>query len=154
MQARIAGLGTIAAAVFLASAPASAHHAIGSVVDTSRNLENTMVLTKVDWINPHAWFHFSMTRPDGSTIRDVAVEWMGLSGLRQQGYEGAAAFPVGRTYTVTYYPNRDGSPGGHLVSMIDQSTRAVIGRGAPRPPVAPPLPTPVGRERYAIPGQD
>jgi hypothetical protein len=155
----IGKIATVAAAAAVAgligSVPALAHHAIGSVVDTSRTLQGAMVLTKVDWINPHAWFHFSMTKPDGSVVKDVAVEWMGLSGLRQAGFASADAFPVGRSYTVVYYPNRDGSVGGHLVSMVDQTTSTVIGRAVAQPAtVAQPAPTPVPmpRERYSVPG--
>jgi hypothetical protein len=78
-----------------------------------------MTLTKVDWINPHAWFHFTMKQPNGTVLRDVMVEWLSLAGLKQSGFSGASDFPVGTTYKVTYNPNRDGSPGGHLVKMVD-----------------------------------
>ena len=140
----------------LAGAPADGHHAIGSVVDTSRTMQSAMVLTKVDWINPHAWFHFSMTRPDGAVVKDVAVEWMGLAGLRQAGYASADAFPVGRSYTVTYYPNRDGSPGGHLVSMLNEAGVGIRGRGAaaPAPQPQPPPPVPAQRPRYLLGNDD
>ncbi len=147
---------TIAAAAVVvaafAASPANAHHAIGSVVDTTKTQQSMMVLTKVDWINPHAWFHFSMTKTDGSVIKDVAVEWQGIAGLRQRGYTGPEAFPVGRTYSVAYYPNRDGSPGGHLVSMVDQSTNTVVGRAPDPAPFVPPLPQP--RPRYSLTGDE
>ena len=61
---------------------------------TAKRISVTGTLTKVDWINPHAWFHFSMTRPDGAVVKDVAVEWMGLAGLRQAGYSSADAFRI------------------------------------------------------------
>jgi hypothetical protein len=160
MQAHHVRLGAAAAAVLLAAAPAGAHHAIGSVVDTGRTLTTPMVLTKIDWINPHAWFHFSMTKADGSVVKDVAVEWMGISGLRQRGYTGPESFAVGRMYTVAYYPNRDGSPGGHLVSMVDQASETVVGRAPiaqaiPVPQATPaPVPVPLPRPRYSVLGND
>ena len=109
----------------LAGAPADAHHAIGAVVDTDKQVVQTMTLTRIDWINPHAWFHFSMKRPDGSTLKDVMIEWLSLAGLKQAGYSSASEFPLGTTYKVTYNPNRDGSPGGHLVRMVDPQGNVV-----------------------------
>src|SRR3954471_17879409 len=127
----------------LAGAPAYAHHSIQAVVDTSKTLQGEMVLTKVDWVNPHAWFHFSMIKSDGSVAKDVMVEWMGLSGLHQLGYS-AETFVVGRTFRVAYNPNRDGSLGGHLVALVDETSGHVFGRadsvGEPPPP--PPAPPP------------
>jgi hypothetical protein len=140
--AAVAAAGTC---LCVATVPAAAHHAIGGTVDTSRTQQFDMVLTRVDWVNPHAWFHFAYTRPDGTVIRDVAVEWMGLNGLRRAGYS-EESFAAGGTYRVTFHPNRDGSLGGFLVRMVDQATGAVIGRreAAPAAPArpAPPAPRP------------
>jgi hypothetical protein len=104
---------------FVTSAPAMAHHAINAIVDTNKEVVSTMTLTKVDWINPHSWFHFRMKAANGAILPDVLVEWAGLAGMKQSGYSGPGVFPVGDTYTVTYNPNRDGSPGGHMVKMVD-----------------------------------
>ncbi len=117
-----------AVAILWAVAPAGAHHAIGSVVDTSKTQQNMMVLTKVDWINPHAWFHFTVKQPNGTLLRDVMVEWLSLAGMRRAGYASADVFAVGTTYKVTYNPNRDGSPGGHLVKMISGKDGVVFQR--------------------------
>jgi hypothetical protein len=120
MAGRIAGI-LVASAVggLLVAAPVQAHHAIGGTVDTGRQLVESMTLTKIDWINPHAWFHFSMKQTNGAVLKDVMIEWMNLSGMRQAGYS-EENFGVGGTYKVTYYPNRDGTPGGHVVKMIDK----------------------------------
>ena len=74
---------------------------------------------------------------------------MGISGLRQQGYASADAFKVGPTFKVTYNPNRDGSVGGHLVTMVDQTTGAVYGRDGPGAAADPPPPLPAVRPTNA-----
>jgi Family of unknown function (DUF6152) len=140
------------ACLTLAGAPAYAHHSIQAVVDTSKTVQGEMVLTKVDWVNPHAWFHFNMTKSDGSVAKDVMVEWMGLSGLHQLGYS-AETFIVGRTFRVAYNPNRDGSLGGHLVTLVDETSGHVFGRAnvvEPPPPPPPPRPQlrPVTNAKY------
>jgi hypothetical protein len=113
-MATAAGFGVLAS-----GAPTEAHHAIGATVDTSKQLVSTMTLTKVDFINPHAWFHFTMKQTNGTLLKDVMIEWLSLAGLKQLGINKATDFDVGMTYNVTYNPNRDGSPGGHLVKMVD-----------------------------------
>jgi hypothetical protein len=149
MSTRWAALSAAGLSVCLAGAPALAHHSIQATVDTSRTLQSEMVLTKVDWINPHAWFHFTLTRADGTVVKDVPIEWMGINGLRQQGYTSADAFPAAHSYQVTYFPNRDGTPGGNLVAMTDTETGRSYGRGAgggpPRPPLPPQPPAANGR---------
>ena len=143
MKRRVLGVIAAASGSALAfAAPAAAHHAIGATVDTGKQIVASMVLTKVDWINPHAWFHFSLTKADGTVVKDVAVEWMGIAGLRQRGYMGPEAFPVGRTYTVSYYPNRDGSVGGHLISIVG------LAAGAAPPPA--PLQEAMARPKYSL----
>jgi hypothetical protein len=125
MTAGIAGVvAAIATGALVLAAPAVAHHAIGGTVDTGRQLEHSMTLTKIDWINPHAWFHFTLRQANGTVQRDVRIEWMSLSGMTRAGLT-QEDFGVGDTYQVTYYPNRDGSPGGHLVRMIDRNGEVI-----------------------------
>ena len=52
---------------------ASAHHAIGGTYDLGKTGTLKGVLTKVDWSNPHAWFHFDVKAADGS-IKKWATE--------------------------------------------------------------------------------
>jgi hypothetical protein len=133
----LAGVG-----VLWAISPASGHHSIQAVVDTGTVVQAEMVLTKVDWINPHAWFHFQAS---GAQVgKDVLIEWLSLSAMRQAGYQSADEFIVGHAFAVTYNPNRDGTVGGNLVSMVDKTTGRVFDRRGgpgdlpPRPPAPPP----------------
>jgi hypothetical protein len=127
MTARIAGVVTASVGALILAVPGEAHHAIGGTVDTGRQLEQSMTLTKIDWINPHAWFHFTMRQSNGTVVRDIRIEWMSLSGMTRAGLS-EDDFGVGQTYQVTYYPNRDGTAGGHLVRMVDRNGK-VFQRG-------------------------
>ena len=120
MTAKIAGVVAAGVGALILAAPAQAHHAIGGTVDTGKQVVQNMTLTKVDWINPHAWFHFSLKQANGTVLKDIMIEWMSLSGMRNAGYS-EEHFGVGDIYKVTYYPNRDGSAGGHVVKLIDPS---------------------------------
>src|SRR5438094_194535 len=44
----------------LATVSAQAHHAFGAEFDASKPVTLRGVITKVDWINPHAWLHLDV----------------------------------------------------------------------------------------------
>ena len=51
----------------LLSAQASAHHAFGAEFDANRPLTLRGSVTKIEWVNPHAWFHIEVTTAEGNT---------------------------------------------------------------------------------------
>ena len=59
----IAGL-VIAGLVALGSAPVVAHHAFSAEFDADRPLQLTGKVTRVEWINPHAWIHIETAEGD------------------------------------------------------------------------------------------
>jgi hypothetical protein len=124
MSLRLAASAALSVAWSAVALPAAAHHAIQSIVDTGRVLESEMILTRLDWINPHSWFHFSLRRGDGTTVI-VPIEGDGIAGLRRAGYTRPDEFTIGQAYRVRYFPNRDGSPGGALVTMTNLATGRV-----------------------------
>jgi hypothetical protein len=64
----VAGLGLI-----LTAAPAMAHHAFNSEFDAKKHIEFKGTVTKMEWINPHAWIHVDVKKPDG-TVEAWMVE--------------------------------------------------------------------------------
>lgn len=88
----------------LATVPAQAHHAAQASYDTSKLINVQGVLEKVDWINPHIYFHFVIKNPDGTTA-NWAFESAGPNGMRRAGLAGKSVFTVGDTYTITYNPS-------------------------------------------------
>jgi Family of unknown function (DUF6152) len=58
-------------ATAMTAATASAHHAFGAEFDANRPVLLKGVVTKVEWVNPHAWIHMEVTKPDGTK-----EEWM------------------------------------------------------------------------------
>jgi hypothetical protein len=104
---------------------ALAHHTLEALYDTSREVTSTATLLKLDWINPHAWLHVDIEAAEGRTDKNVLMETVGLASLRQLGFSRETV-NVGRQYVLTYYPNRDGSPGGFVTTIV-LPTGGVVG---------------------------
>jgi hypothetical protein len=55
-----------AAALVLGAGTVSAHHAFNSEFDANKPVKVQGVVSKVDWINPHAWIHVDVKKADGT----------------------------------------------------------------------------------------
>jgi hypothetical protein len=70
LMATLIGGGVLAAAV-LGAGQASAHHAFSAEFDGKAPVLLRGKVSKVEWINPHAWVHLTAPGPDGKV-----QEWM------------------------------------------------------------------------------
>ena len=50
----------------IAAAPVVAHHAFSAEFDATKPVRLRGKITKMEWINPHAWMHLDVTAEDGS----------------------------------------------------------------------------------------
>jgi hypothetical protein len=56
-------LGLVAAA-----APLAAHHAFAAEFDVNQPVKVKGTITKVEWVNPHAWLYVDVKDADGKTV--------------------------------------------------------------------------------------
>jgi len=52
----------------LAAMPASAHHAFAAEFDSERPVKVRGTITKIEWVNPHAWLYVDVKSPDGKVV--------------------------------------------------------------------------------------
>lgn len=97
---------TLACLVALA-VPAAAHHSFAAEYDRAKPVTLTGEVTKVEWINPHARFHFDVKDASGKVV-DWEVELTSPAGLMRRGWT-RNSLKAGETVTVVGFSAKDGS---------------------------------------------
>ncbi|MEH6568851.1 MAG: DUF6152 family protein [Halioglobus sp.] len=92
-------------AVSLISWRAWAHHAFSAEFDADAPVNLTGTVSRVEWINPHAWIHLDVTQDDGSTIA-----WMvegGTPNTLLRAGVNKNSLPIGSEIAVRGYQSKD-----------------------------------------------
>ena len=93
-------------ALVLAAAPVAAHHAFNSEFDANKPVKVRGVVSKVDWINPHAWIHLEVKKADGTVEK-----WMFEAGtpntLMRRGLR-KDSLAIGTEIIADGYQSKDG----------------------------------------------
>lgn len=93
--------------VLSAGAPLVAHHAFAAEFDGSKPVTLTGTVTKMDWINPHAWLHVDVKGPDGRVVSWM-VEGGAPNALLRRGWHKNSV-PPGTVVIVEGFRAKDGS---------------------------------------------
>ena len=110
----------IAAGALLAlSAQGWAHHAFSAEFDANKPLKLRGNVTKMDWINPHAWLHIDVKGTDGS-VASWAIELGPPNALIKRGWTKQSV-PIGMEVIVDGYQSKDGAlrANGRDVTLAD-----------------------------------
>jgi len=97
----------VMAGMLLAAIPMWAHHAFGAEFDINKPVSLKGKLTKVEWVNPHAWIHIDVQSPDGQVV-DWMVEGGSPNILLRHGFN-RSTLEVGTVIVVTGYQAKDGT---------------------------------------------
>ena len=111
-------------ALLLSAIPVLAHHTIAAEFDTRDTVTLTGVFTKIEWINPHIYFHID-AKDDSGNVTRWAMESYPTGFFHRAGIT-RDLFKIGDTVTVTLYRPKDGTKNlGYLKEMILPSGRKI-----------------------------
>ena len=127
----VAGLG---AGLLLAGTAVQAHHAFAAEFDANRPVRLQGKITKMEWINPHAWMHLDVEADDG-TVQSWMIEAGPPGALVRRGWSRESVIP-GTEVLVEGYQAIDGAfrANGRDVTLPDgrRLFAGSSGTGAPR----------------------
>ena len=95
----------LAVLLVMPAMPLAGHHAFGSEFDPNRPILLRGKVVKVEWVNPHAWIHVEVTKPDG-TKEVWMVEGGSPNSLLRRGVT-KQSLPAGIEIIVDGYQARD-----------------------------------------------
>jgi len=97
------------AVLFLALAvrPVLAHHAFAAEFDSKKPVKLQGTVTKMEWINPHAWIHIDVKKADG-TVEEWMIEAGTPNTLLRRGFT-KDSLKAGTVVVVDGYQSKDGS---------------------------------------------
>ncbi len=114
MQAKLSVL--LAAVILGICVPVNAHHSFAAVFDVDSSIAVSGTVTKVEWMNPHAWIYIDVKDDDGGSD-NWAFELGSPNGLMRRGWTRKSV-QVGDSISVAGYRARDGSLRGNLKSIV------------------------------------
>jgi hypothetical protein len=90
-----------------AARPALSHHAFAAEFDAKKPVKLRGTVTKMEWINPHAWIHIDVKKPDG-TVEEWMIEAGTPNTLLRRGFT-RESLKAGTEVIVDGYQSKDGS---------------------------------------------
>ena len=86
--------------------PLPAHHSFGAEYDTSKPVQLTGIVTKIEWTNPHSFLYVDVKDDKGSVV-NWKLEGYPPGVLYRTGWRKDLTVKVGDTLTVTGWRARD-----------------------------------------------
>src|SRR5436190_23651964 len=90
----------------LAGGTVFAHHSFTAEYDSKGPVTLKGTITKMEWVNPHAWLYIDVKGPDGKTV-SWALEFGGANSLYKRGWR-REDLPAGTEVTVKGFRARNG----------------------------------------------
>ena len=130
----ITGVGLLATAT-----PVWAHHAFAAEFDSTKPVKLKGTVTKMEWINPHAWIHIDVKDENG-TVTNWMIEAAAPNALLRRGWN-KNSLPAGTEILVEGFQAKDQSnrANGSVITFTN-GKKLFVGNAAGDPGAAPGAP--------------
>ena len=128
MNAKLAVGGVVL--LLAVTVPTGAHHAFSSEFDANQSVQLRGTIARVEFINPHSWFHIDVAEEDGTVTR-----WMIEAGTPNALFRRGVtqnSLPVGTEILVDGFRARDGSNRANGRDMTFPDGRKIFLSAGPR----------------------
>ena len=112
----------------LAAVPLWAHHAFQAEFDDKKPVHLKGKVTKMEWINPHAWIHIDVTGEDGK-VTSWMVECGSPNIMLRRGFT-KESLEFGTELTVDGYQAKNGSNRANGSSVLFRDGRKLFVGGS------------------------
>ena len=102
-----AGVIVVGVGLLMAGAAVEAHHAFSAEFDANKPVRLQGTVTRMEWINPHAWLHLDVEKDDG-TVESWMIEAGPPGALVRRGWSRESVIP-GTVVLVEGYQAIDGA---------------------------------------------
>ena len=106
----------VVAGLLAAAVPAVAHHSFAAEFDANKPIKLTGTVTKIEWMNPHAYFYIDVKDESGK-VTNWGLEMGSPNGLMRQGWS-RNSMKIGDEITVEGSRAKDGSNIGNARSVM------------------------------------
>ena len=124
---RLVGFVVLAGALLCAAAPLSAHHSFAAQYDANKPITLTGVVTKVEWMNPHARVYIDGKASDGS-VTNWNLELASPNYLKRAGWS-STSLKEGDQVTIEGSLARSGANMANAASVTLADGQRVFARG-------------------------
>jgi hypothetical protein len=107
---------TVGVALLAAVIPVSSHHSFAATYDSARQVKLEGAVTRIDWVNPHAYFFINVRDANG-TITNWALEFGNPLDLEKDGWK-RNSLHIGDVVTVEGIPARGQTKQAFATSVV------------------------------------